>query len=488
MDSNRLNNTDLSLQQDGGEKITKESRVLTTNPLLTYHEAYQPETSHPAPAALMTINRISSKASLESLADEVSSVESNSATLESLSKMSTNSRRLARMQMEKNNSFLFDKKRSSSWATLHRQSLDKNLFKGVLPKYSDETNFVADTDVGVTKSNSSVAKMNSTTSLLTKISGGSHSGKRSPGYFSRESRKREAKTKSRSVSSPIAPYGHEEYSPDVDELNSRVEMSARGISDASDRGPTNRVTFSNIRIRMYDREIGDNPSCSSGAPIGIGWSYYTFENSSGTLKTDLSISVDNYERARGPRSKPHVLVLSREVREEMLTRSGYSKWDIAEAVRKNVKTKRQRRQTINNLGMTDVEEFAEKSTKFFRKVFTFNRKKRRRQRSKYLFEEWKKEQNNCVPNGDKVHVRSILRSVDSTDIAKVIPDFENAISLGHDEPSSPPSEIILESRSGSSDSHPVGTSPDTIEDMDIQLNAGSYEVENNPRIFTSHSE
>jgi hypothetical protein len=37
--------------------------------------------------------------------------------------------------------------------------------------------------------------------------------------------------------------------------------------------PRRRVQFGNITIRNYERVMDDNPSCSCGVPVGIGWKY-----------------------------------------------------------------------------------------------------------------------------------------------------------------------------------------------------------------------
>lgn len=41
--------------------------------------------------------------------------------------------------------------------------------------------------------------------------------------------------------------------------------------------PDRQVVFDSIEIREYERIVGDNPSCTRGPPISIGWSYYVLQ-------------------------------------------------------------------------------------------------------------------------------------------------------------------------------------------------------------------
>lgn len=49
------------------------------------------------------------------------------------------------------------------------------------------------------------------------------------------------------------------------------------------------VTFDKIVIRNYHMTLGDNPSCSSGPPIGLDWSYNS---------VDEELKLDEYETFR----------------------------------------------------------------------------------------------------------------------------------------------------------------------------------------------
>jgi hypothetical protein len=57
--------------------------------------------------------------------------------------------------------------------------------------------------------------------------------------------------------------------------------------------PRFSVSFDRIKIREYERTLGDNPSCTSGPPISIGWTYLH----------SYDFPIDEYERNKTVRSK-----------------------------------------------------------------------------------------------------------------------------------------------------------------------------------------
>ena len=127
-----------------------------------------------------------------------------------------------------------------------------------------------------------------------------------------------------------------------------------------DRKPS-RISFSTIEIRFYDRILGDNPSCSNGPSLSIGWNY--------DVDNVIRLPLDKFEYMRSDRLDGPELVISRIEREEMLEELGYKERDIAEAVRSNIRAKNQRRQTINNLSVMPVEEIIEKASRKMKRVF-----------------------------------------------------------------------------------------------------------------------
>jgi len=119
-----------------------------------------------------------------------------------------------------------------------------------------------------------------------------------------------------------------------------------------------KVLFGEVCIRKYERILCDNPACTSGPSLGVGWRY----------KAQPSLTVDEYEQTRGPLRGSRDLMLDRATREKMVRRMGCTEKEIAEMTRSVNKTKFQRRQTLNNLGIEKVEfavECAKRRLKFF---------------------------------------------------------------------------------------------------------------------------
>ncbi len=140
----------------------------------------------------------------------------------------------------------------------------------------------------------------------------------------------------------------------------RSSMSSRTLHESLHRGKPalkktrsqSVVSFDQVNIREYERILGDNPSCSSGPPLSIGWKF---------SPSPMVISVDDYESGKGdiPRYKSHFLV-PKAIREKMLKEhAGVSRREIVSTVRGIQKQKSQRRKTAANLGMQNTEEKVE---------------------------------------------------------------------------------------------------------------------------------
>mmetsp|Transcript_34497 Transcript_34497/g.83484 ORF Transcript_34497/g.83484 Transcript_34497/m.83484 type:complete len:236 (+) Transcript_34497:38-745(+) len=95
------------------------------------------------------------------------------------------------------------------------------------------------------------------------------------------------------------------------------------------------VRFDIVEFREYPRALSDNPSTSSGPPIGIGWRY----DPNDTIVLDL----DSYEcdRVDNRRTKRE-LAIPANIREDMLREAGYSRNEITKVVRQARKDKERR--------------------------------------------------------------------------------------------------------------------------------------------------
>ncbi|GAX26141.1 hypothetical protein FisN_18Hh257 [Fistulifera solaris] len=142
-----------------------------------------------------------------------------------------------------------------------------------------------------------------------------------------------------------------------------IHTSARSVGSVEQRQlpieKPRRVHFDSVRIREYERTLGDNPSCSSGAPITLGWSH----------GKESKVNINDYESVRQRRRNQRELTLSRMAREELLLEWGATFNEIIEAIRTNVKIKHQRRRTVNSIGTYDkLEEAMERAGRKLKKT------------------------------------------------------------------------------------------------------------------------
>ncbi|OEU16459.1 hypothetical protein FRACYDRAFT_239051 [Fragilariopsis cylindrus CCMP1102] len=137
----------------------------------------------------------------------------------------------------------------------------------------------------------------------------------------------------------------DDHDPIAGSANSCTSNSANttcGSSNSSNKSRTRKkkiVRFDVVQIRKYERTISDNPCCSSGPPIGIGWKH-------GDIKI---INIHEYEQSREYGRVTNLgMVLTREEREQLLMYWGVPIPLIAGSTRAASKAKHQRRQTVIN--------------------------------------------------------------------------------------------------------------------------------------------
>mmetsp|Transcript_1938 Transcript_1938/g.2956 ORF Transcript_1938/g.2956 Transcript_1938/m.2956 type:complete len:189 (+) Transcript_1938:98-664(+) len=106
-----------------------------------------------------------------------------------------------------------------------------------------------------------------------------------------------------------------------------------------DKTSKKRVQFSNLEIREYTVGLGDNPACTNGPALTLGW---RFEQSS-------SISIVQYEESRPPRRNKNEIRIPCRIREDrLLEECGCSMKDIVSATMENKRIQKQRRKSMNN--------------------------------------------------------------------------------------------------------------------------------------------
>jgi len=120
------------------------------------------------------------------------------------------------------------------------------------------------------------------------------------------------------------------------ELKRRSSASVGGSNNNRSR-QNYKVHFGTVGIRQYERCLGDNPACSVGAPVSIGWKYRCL----------TPVSVDQYEESANSREEDtSSWTLSSEKRELMLLSLGYSLRELTNARFQIKDCQRERYETI----------------------------------------------------------------------------------------------------------------------------------------------
>ncbi len=115
---------------------------------------------------------------------------------------------------------------------------------------------------------------------------------------------------------------------------------------------TKQVSFGNLTIHEHALELGDNPACSSGAPLTIGWK----AQSSSTRNLDL------YEYMRGERRHGRKqLVIPVQDRAHLLLTAGYSLNKIADATLAVEEVKKQRSESLKGGNLERFGNILEKT-------------------------------------------------------------------------------------------------------------------------------
>lgn len=142
----------------------------------------------------------------------------------------------------------------------------------------------------------------------------------------------------------------------LDKSNSNSMSSSLEESNSSEKVPVNNVSFSTVSFRNYERTVGDHPAVSGGPALDFSWKFSATEPQ----------SVVDYELRRSSRRTGSEMIIRRTEREYMLRSDfGVSRTDLALHVRNINKIKNQRRQTLNNLRFSRVEETWQKCMRFF---------------------------------------------------------------------------------------------------------------------------
>jgi hypothetical protein len=120
------------------------------------------------------------------------------------------------------------------------------------------------------------------------------------------------------------------------------------------------VSFADVKLREYTLSLGQNPSCSEGPPIELGWEF----------REQTPVPLEHYEeiKARQPRRRLQELILSNRARRLMLLEK-YTQEELTEAIRLVEQLKRQRVMTCLMLPASALDEAAEEVYRYMTNVF-----------------------------------------------------------------------------------------------------------------------
>ena len=131
---------------------------------------------------------------------------------------------------------------------------------------------------------------------------------------------------------------------DIDHNNNiatQVAMVESSPSSTISTISTTLVKFGSIIIREYSITLGDNPACSNGIPISIGWTYDP---------NHQEIPIELFEQYReGYRRDRYSMKMPSEIREEVLKQWGVSIRTIYEVQSETLKIQQQRKETMNQM-------------------------------------------------------------------------------------------------------------------------------------------
>ncbi len=156
-------------------------------------------------------------------------------------------------------------------------------------------------------------------------------------------------------------------SESIGSVHSNISSSSSTSSSSS-----NSVQFDKVEIREYSITLGDNPACSSGPPISLGWLYSNEE---------LCLPLEHYEQHRdGQRRVIHEMKVPSHMRHEMLRAWNISTSDMirvqseCQAVQKQRSRTAQKFQTYGKSG-----NFAQRIKKIKKNISSCINKQKRTQ-------------------------------------------------------------------------------------------------------------
>jgi hypothetical protein len=110
--------------------------------------------------------------------------------------------------------------------------------------------------------------------------------------------------------------------------------------------PVKEVSFASVQVREYPMILGDNPSCTSGPPVTLDWTY--------DAKASMSCTVDEWESGRdSTRRMKSVIRVPSSVRTEWVLDAGFTPTEVHEAIRDVQNYQRRRRSSIEKSSLQE---------------------------------------------------------------------------------------------------------------------------------------
>ena len=125
-----------------------------------------------------------------------------------------------------------------------------------------------------------------------------------------------------------------------------------------------KVCFSSVEVREYEFDLCDNPSCSLGPAIGLGWNYEVCNKQ----------QLDEYEALRPPARPKCEMKMTRDVREKIVANSKFSKKEITKFTLMKARIADGRMKTKENMPFSHFEEKIEGAKRKFKRIVFFKEK------------------------------------------------------------------------------------------------------------------
>ncbi|KAL7468726.1 hypothetical protein ACHAXS_008947 [Conticribra weissflogii] len=174
-----------------------------------------------------------------------------------------------------------------------------------------------------------------------------------------------------------------------------------GLYSTGSAGSLRRnVSFNSVAVREYDRTIGDNPSCKSGPPLSLDWSY----------SKKYEKSVDEFEGQRANERVDHLrkLHMNKYKRRNMLSfHWGHTEEEMKEARQQTKRVQMQRSVTKTLLPLHMAHEGL-----MSLKKLVFKDKSSRGLSEKDLLELSRSSSMNFIPTMDSVHKKAMVSNAD----------------------------------------------------------------------------